>query len=443
MLAPAFAADWPHWRGPNDDGTSPEKGLLREWPKDGPQALWRAPIEIGWSVPSVSNDQVFVIMKGPVGHGETVQCLNAANGSKIWSFSYGNQPFGYRGNWDIGGPRATPAVTEKYVYTIGIKGDMYCLDRSSGKSVWYVDLAKEIFPEDNKLDDTKGYCCSPLPLEGKIMIFRYADDNRGKTPKEGKVPHHHIACLDAETGKVAWRNEDPVRTETAGCEGGTPTIADFGKGKCFLFTANRMLKAVQPSDGKEIWSFEDLPAGQRSNTFPSPTVIGNYVVEIPDMGRLTTVEVDRQNSPFAAKKVWTAEPKTFNCFCQYHSLVPFDGYLFGFDGDVHSNAMQTTVMNLNCIELKTGKLMWKQPGFKGGVSLIEADGLLFVRSLQTLQLVEATPTGYAEKGKIEKLHAFDEKTRQVWLGDWVMPALSNGRLFIRTPSELICYKASK
>src|ERR1051326_977230 len=35
------AADWPQWRGPNRDGISQEKGLLKEWPKEGPKLLWR------------------------------------------------------------------------------------------------------------------------------------------------------------------------------------------------------------------------------------------------------------------------------------------------------------------------------------------------------------------------------------------------------------------
>src|SRR2546430_17508486 len=34
-----FAADWPQWLGPNRNGSSPEKGLLTTWPKDGPKLL--------------------------------------------------------------------------------------------------------------------------------------------------------------------------------------------------------------------------------------------------------------------------------------------------------------------------------------------------------------------------------------------------------------------
>ena len=49
LLFPAprlLAEDWPQWRGPHRDGISAEKGLLQEWPKDGPKLLWQVK-EIG------------------------------------------------------------------------------------------------------------------------------------------------------------------------------------------------------------------------------------------------------------------------------------------------------------------------------------------------------------------------------------------------------------
>ncbi|MGA0094668.1 MAG: hypothetical protein ACO3J2_10315, partial [Chthoniobacterales bacterium] len=34
------AADWPTWRGALRDGKSPDTGLIKQWPKDGPKLLW-------------------------------------------------------------------------------------------------------------------------------------------------------------------------------------------------------------------------------------------------------------------------------------------------------------------------------------------------------------------------------------------------------------------
>ena len=44
--------DWPQWRGPRRDGVSDEKGLLSEWPQDGPKRLWTIDgLGKGWSSP--------------------------------------------------------------------------------------------------------------------------------------------------------------------------------------------------------------------------------------------------------------------------------------------------------------------------------------------------------------------------------------------------------
>ena len=54
------AADWPQWLGPNRNGSSPEKGLLTTWPKDGPKVRWRTPIGAGYSGPAVAAGRVYV-----------------------------------------------------------------------------------------------------------------------------------------------------------------------------------------------------------------------------------------------------------------------------------------------------------------------------------------------------------------------------------------------
>ena len=44
----ALAEDWPQFLGPNRDGTSTQKGILRTWPEDGPEVLWTAAVGRGF-----------------------------------------------------------------------------------------------------------------------------------------------------------------------------------------------------------------------------------------------------------------------------------------------------------------------------------------------------------------------------------------------------------
>ena len=50
-----IAADWPQHLGPNRDSHSPETGLLREWPKDGPATVWKK--DLGVAGPAQSSQE--------------------------------------------------------------------------------------------------------------------------------------------------------------------------------------------------------------------------------------------------------------------------------------------------------------------------------------------------------------------------------------------------
>ncbi len=52
------AADWPQYRGPNLDGTSPEK-ISKVWPKDGPRQIWKIPTPDGFSSFVVGDGKAF------------------------------------------------------------------------------------------------------------------------------------------------------------------------------------------------------------------------------------------------------------------------------------------------------------------------------------------------------------------------------------------------
>ena len=52
-------SDWPQWRGPERNGISQEKGLLKQWPKEGPKLLWQVnDIGDGYSTPSVVGNRI-------------------------------------------------------------------------------------------------------------------------------------------------------------------------------------------------------------------------------------------------------------------------------------------------------------------------------------------------------------------------------------------------
>src|SRR5881397_3471680 len=86
----AFAEDWPGWRGPDRSGVSPEKGLLKEWPKDGPERLWKASgLGTGYSSPAVVGGKAYIL--GTKGSSEYLFVLDLKDGKELYRVEIGAQ----------------------------------------------------------------------------------------------------------------------------------------------------------------------------------------------------------------------------------------------------------------------------------------------------------------------------------------------------------------
>ncbi len=175
----AAAAEWPNWRGPNHNGISIEKGWLTDWPKEGLKKLWKAELGRGHSSVAVMAGKVYTM--GRNAEQDTVLCLNAGTGATVWKHSYPAADSDYGG-----GPRATPAVDGKAVYTLSADGQAFCLDAVSGQVIWHKNLQKEL----NLVMPLHNFSSSPV-LEKELLLA-----NMGTSG----------LALDKKTGNVAWKS---------------------------------------------------------------------------------------------------------------------------------------------------------------------------------------------------------------------------------------------
>src|SRR5258708_40334687 len=115
IAALSLAADWPQYLGPNRDGASPETGLVRSFPKDGPKVVWEKKAGSGWSGPVVAGDRAILFHR--VGNEEVVECVEAATGKEKWRKTYRAR---YRDDFGFDeGPRSTPQISGSKVFTLG------------------------------------------------------------------------------------------------------------------------------------------------------------------------------------------------------------------------------------------------------------------------------------------------------------------------------------
>src|SRR5262249_25013782 len=182
----------------------------------------------GHSGPVVAGDRVFLHARVKDKDLEQVRAFDAATGKPIWEKEYSRAPFSsVFGN----GPRATPAVVARKVYTFRVTGVRSCFDAATGNQVWQVDTLKK-FNCPNLLFGTS---CSPL-LDGNRVLM-----NVGKGAS--------VVAFDKDKGDVLWKALDDPASYSS------PILVDQGSQRQVIFFMQQGLVSLTPADGTVFWKF--------------------------------------------------------------------------------------------------------------------------------------------------------------------------------------------
>src|SRR5213075_2636703 len=77
---------------------------------------------------------------------ETTRCLDAATGKELWKDKYDSAGASGPAS-SFSGPRASPAVADGKVVTLGVRGVLSCLDAADGKVLWRKEDFKNATPK--------------------------------------------------------------------------------------------------------------------------------------------------------------------------------------------------------------------------------------------------------------------------------------------------------
>ena len=315
MISPG-PADWPHWAGPKGNCTTDEKGLLKAWPKEGPAVLWRIPVGTGSNHPSVAGDDLcFAAVGRRCGARNRQVRRRPARGKEKWHHTYEVPPV-YKVGWGELGVRATPTITDKYVYEVGTFGNGFCFERKTGKIVWQHDFRKESPYLDGSLKDDgnlewKGFNGSLVPIGDKIVLFYWQGGNPAipawaKTDVTGKM---QVFAYSALTGKVLWKFEEkcPPGTRGPGLLTGSGLPITFSKEDCIVIHGNRQWKILRLADGKQVWNWQccgpnEAPAWASGGLNP---VGGNLYLDDLNGWQTSLVECDFSQADPKPKVLWS------------------------------------------------------------------------------------------------------------------------------------------
>lgn len=389
--------EWTGFRGADRSNKSTETGLMKTWKKDAPQLLWTSTgLGQGYSTVAISHGMAYTM--GNVRGAEQIHAINLKNGEIEWSVTNSNKIYK---NGQGNGPRSTPTIDGDKLYALGGNGDLTCVDLDSHKIVWTRNILKDF--EGSNI--TWGISESIL-IDGNKLIC---------TPG-GKLAT--IVALNKKNGDVIWTSQIEGKPKASYA---SPIVIDVGNVRQYVTFVSSGVVGVRAKDGQPLWG-NDSSSNKTANC-STPVYDSGLLFSASGYGKGGALLqlFSRRKTTRAKFKYHTKKMKN-----HHGGMVVIDGYLYG----------SSDPGILTCLELKTGKVKWKNrsPG-KG--SLVYADGHLYYRDENgPITLVEATPKEYREKGK------FDQPSRSKRRA-WAHPVIADGKLFIRDMDKLLVFDVRK
>lgn len=397
---------WPRFRGPNGDAISPEDVTLRrEWPDEGPPVLWAVDVGEGYAGAAVLEGRVYLLDYDQPNRADVVRCLSLNDGVEIWRYSYP-----VRVKRDHGMSRTVPAVTDKYVVTLGPRGHVTCLDSKTGEFRWMLNLVKEF---GTTIPLWHAAQC-PLIEDGKAII----------APAGKEVL---MMAVDCETGQIVWQTPN-----TNGWIMTHSSIApmEFAGQRFYIYCAGITnaggVVGISAQDGSILWTTEEWRV--RTNV-PTPVVVeGDRIFLCAGYGQYdngcTMLRLTQTDGRIEARTEFLHPTDVFGSM--QHTPIFYNGHIYGVGMD----------KQLTCLDLD-GNVVWRSGSdhtFGSGPYTIAGGLIYLLDDSGVLTLVEATSSGYVQLDQAKVLDGVDS---------WGPIAIASGRLIARDLMRMVCLDAAQ
>ena len=392
--SPRFAdTDWPCWRGAAGANRGAGEATKTEWDKDA--AEWVADVPgRGHSSPVVRGENLF-LTTADADERVSLLCYDRRTGAKRWEaeVSRGGLMAKHEKNSHASG---TPACDGERVYVATAVADVVRVTAVSeaGEVCWQRDAGPFV--------SEWGYGSSPV-LCGPLVVV--VGDNRGS--KVGRLrATSFLSALDRRTGEIVWRVGRPEERSY-----GTPQVVERAGRATVLLAGPKGVFGYDGRDGREEWVVPWGPT-RAANT---PAVAANVAVASAGFPSKETVCFDLSASPRESVR-WRST--SVGGDVPSPLIVGSRVYVAEDNGTVV------------CLATADGRVLWKERVASAGVSAspVEVGGVVFVCD---------------EGGTVHTFRDDDEydPITRCKLGEKLMasPAVSDGRMYIRTESRLRCF----
>ncbi len=391
---PAWAENWPGWRGPQRNGVTADRGAPTVWSASS-GVCWKAPLSgSGISNPIVWNEHVVCTSSdGPRQQDLNVVCLDRETGTQRWHARlWGTAPtLHHETKSSMASP--SPVTDGQNIYAFFGSGDVFCVD-FSGRLLWQRSLAAEYGVFENRFAASS----SPLLVNDTLIL---QCDHYGAS---------YLIAIDKLTGANRWKTERPE----VWLSWSSPVCVDRPEASSaeVIVCSSEKMDAFDALSGNKLWTLR----GMARECIPTP-IVGNgliYAVSGPNSSSYA-VRPGGRGDVTDSHVIWTYARG--NPYGPSAILVGDRYYLV----DDHGIA--------TCLDAATGRPKWrKRLGGDFTASPVSAEGrIYFTNEAGSTVVVRAGGDSYEELARNE-------------IGEPVFAsaAISAGRLFLRSASQLWC-----
>jgi outer membrane protein assembly factor BamB len=389
-LFSAQGENWPQWRGPAGDGTSMETNLPVKWDSV-TNVLWKIPVPgTGHSSPIIWGDRLFTFTALPESNEKILLCYDCTNGKLLWQKTVLKSPFEGKHN-DNSFASGTPSTDGTLVFVSFLDGEDAVVEAYDfkGEKIWS--------RRPGKFSSPHGYSCSPVIYKDKVIIN---GNSKGDS---------FMAALSRSDGHTIWK----VKHEKAAHSFSTPIFRELSGKMQMIFLGNREVASYNPEDGSKYWFINGPSEDFCSSPVYSEKAGLLLISSAWPQRHLLAIRPDGKGDVSGSNIAWRSTEGAF----YVPSPVCTGDYLISTmtNGTVH------------CIEAATGKILWKNILGKQYPSPVTANGLVYIpNDAGVISVIKPGPAFecLATNNMGERMNA--------------SPAISNGRIYIRTSKKLYC-----
>lgn len=375
--------NWTQFRGELRNGISTETIS----PNTVPKLLWKQEIGSGFSELIVSGNRIYTMVSEKMDSltgFEYIAAFDEESGKEIWKTPVDSIFIDVDGWGD--GPRSTPTIDDKHIYSLSAKGKLSTNVIKNGKLNWQIDLAKTY----GSTMPRWGFSSSPL-LVGDLLIVEV-----------GGTESSAFIAFDKHNGKVKWKSGEGTATYNS------PLLVHMNDEQQIIFANGDHLYGYN-TKGDTVWTYQ-IPFRYIT---AMPVLIGNDKLFMSGVRNPGFIILQLSDSKPVEIMRGNSMKNDYNSSCYYN------GNIYGFH-----------VAALRCITADSGQVKWTKRGFGKGSLIVVDDNLLVLSDQGKLAIVKANPEAYEEVGIVQ---AIEGKS-------WTAPSFANGKVYVRNLTEMACFQ---